>query len=146
LAVADAPRAQVEANEGNNTRSRTTQIGSDLVISRVTAPPSAAAGTAITAAAVVRNRGGGAANASTTRFHFSRDSRLTSADRVLCSGATPLLTAESKASVSCTATIPSGTPPGLHYLFVVADALNQVAEMKEGASNTTRVPITIPPR
>ena len=133
LAKADAPLAVSESSETNNLKvGSIIAVGSDLVVSVVTAPTTAAAGGSIVVAETTRNQGGGGAAASVTSFYLSANLFLDAADPLLGSRSIgPLGPGLSDAGVT-TVSIPANTPSGLYYVFAKADAATVVPETQEG--------------
>ncbi len=139
IAKADADNVLAETLETNNLRFRPVQIGSDLVISSLTVPASAAPGAAISVTDTVKNQGGGAASASTTRFYLSANAILDATDVLLAGArAVPGLSAGASSSGAATLTIPAATAVGSYYLFAKADADNAVVETQETNNSTPR--------
>ena len=85
VAKADADGVAPETSETNNTYARAIQIGSDLVVSAMTAPATAGAGSTIVVSDTTANQGGAGAAASVTRFYFSANSTLDGGDLLLSS-------------------------------------------------------------
>ena len=138
LAKADADTAVVETQESNNTKSRTIQVGGDLVVTAITAPPEAGAGTSIVVGDTTTNQGSGAVGSSTTRFYLSENTQLDTSDVLLAGGrAVPELGAGSGNTGTITVAIPAGVPTGSYFLIAKADADGVVAETQEG--NNTRL-------
>ena len=84
IAQADPANAVLETTESNNTRtSGSLSVGSDLIVSALTAPASAAAGAAIALTDTTRNQGAGAAPPSSTGFYLSANSTIGAGDVLL---------------------------------------------------------------
>jgi subtilisin family serine protease/subtilase family serine protease len=137
IARADAGAAEVETQEANNTLARIIRIGSDLWVSGLAGPTSAAAGTDIVLTDTTANKGGGAAAASTTRFFLSADWSLSADDEPLGSRVVPALAVDASSTGSTTVTIPAGTAAARFYLIALADADETVPETFE--TNNVRV-------
>jgi subtilase family serine protease len=137
VARADGDTAVTETQEGNNTTARSVQVGADLVVSTVGAPPKGAAGASIVVTETTLNQGGGAAPATTTRFYLSSDGTLDGADAPLAGSHTaPDLPAGASSAGSTSVLIPAGTQPGTAYIIASADADDEVDETTE--TNNTR--------
>ena len=84
LAKADWDGAVNESTETNNVRaSGAVKIGPDLVMSVISAPPTAVAGSTIDVSDTTKNQGGGTAAASTTRFYWSANTSIDASDQVI---------------------------------------------------------------
>jgi subtilase family serine protease/subtilisin family serine protease len=138
LARADAGNTLVETVEENNVRGLTLQIGPDLVVAAVTAPPAADAAVGFTVSDTTKNQGGGPAAASTTTFYLSTNSLLDGGDVLLGSRAVPALGPGATDAGSATLTIPAGTAAGTYYLLVRADGADAVSESVETNNVATR--------
>ena len=135
FAKADGEDAVIEDHEANNLFATNITVGSDLVVSSLTAPTDGGAGLPITVTDTTRNQASGTAAASTTTYYLSANALLDGADVVLGSRAVPALAAGVSDTGSVTVTIPAGTATGTYYLFAKADALEVVSEVSE-ANNT----------
>ena len=145
IAKADADDSSAETSESNNTNARTLQVGSDLVVSALTAPAKGGAGSSIVVADTTTNQGGADAPASVTAFYLSTSSAGTSSDVLLDgSRAVPPLAAGATNSGSTTVTIPAGTASGTFYIIARADSGNAVGETNE-TNNTRSKAISIGP-
>jgi subtilase family serine protease len=144
IARADGGEALVETLENNNHASRVITIGTDLVVSSLTAPGTAGAGVAITIADSTRNTGGGGAGASTTSFYLSADTALDAGDVLLGSRAVGALAAGASSAGSTTVTIPAGTATGTHYVIARADSGEAVSELSE-TNNTASWSLVVGP-
>jgi subtilase family serine protease len=131
IARADADGTLAETRETNNQLTRTIQVGTDLAISSLSVPMTAAAGQAITVSDTTRNQGAGTADASTTTLYLSSDTVVGASDIVLGSRAVPLLAPGATDSASTVVTIPAGTATGRYYVIARADAEEVVAELYE---------------
>jgi subtilisin family serine protease len=132
IAKADADQTVSESQETDNTRSASVKIGSDLEVSALTAPATAAPGASIVASDTTKNAGGGASPATTTRFYLSSDSRLDGADRLLTGHRdVPALAGGGTSAGNTSIVIPSETVGGSYYLLAVADADDVAAEVTE---------------
>jgi subtilase family serine protease len=148
LVRADDADAIAEADEINNVGATgpITVARPDLVVTAITAPPSAAAGATITVAHTVRNaaREPGAAPGSVSRVHLSSDASIDGSDVDLGTVTVPPLGAGQIVTVVRAVTIPAQTPTGVYQLIVRADDNGLVAETDE-TNNTHAVPLTIGP-
>ena len=145
IARADADDEAAETSEANNTLVRSIQIGSDLLVSTVTAPARGAAGSSIAVNDTTTNQGGGNAPASTTAFYLSITGIPGPSDILLDgSRAVPPVAAGAANSGVTTVTIPAGTASGVFYIMAKADDGNAVAETVE-TNNTRARQITIGP-
>ncbi|HEU5321354.1 MAG TPA: CARDB domain-containing protein, partial [Methylomirabilota bacterium] len=138
LAAADADDLLVETQEGNNTLARLVQIGPDLMVTSMTVPATATAGAPVTVTDTTLNAGAGAAGATTTRYYFSTNPVLDSADVEIGSRALPALAAAASHTGSATVTIPAGTAPGTYYVVAKVDADGVVGETQEGNNTFSR--------
>ncbi len=136
LAVADAPGTVAESLETNNVRYWVVRIGPDLVVSWLTAPPSAGAGGMISVSETTTNQGGGAASASTTTFYLSTNFSLDEGDMPLGSLDVPALASGGGSTASIMLTIPGDTPTGSYRVIAMADGHLVVPETIE--NNNTR--------
>ncbi|MBI5408195.1 MAG: hypothetical protein HZA14_02380 [Nitrospirae bacterium] len=136
IARADADRVVSEKSETNNTRSTSIKIGSDLVVSALTAPSTAGAGQTISVTDTTRNNGPGSAGASTTRFYWSVNNTYDSGDLELAGRAAPSLTAGAVSIQSTSITIPADASDGTYYIIARADADRVITETNE--TNNTR--------
>ena len=107
IAVADADGDVVETSEGNNTRFRTIQTGSDLAVSALSGPTTAGSGQSILVSDTTTNQGSGQADASTTRFYLSDNFGLDAQDVDLGSRPVPVLGPGASDSTTSTLTIPA---------------------------------------
>lgn len=135
---ADADNVVPETNESNNKKTKSIQIGPDLIISSLSAPSSASRGATITVTETTKNQGGGGAGASTTTIYLSKNSTLDATDIPLNSRAVLALAPVATNSGSISVTIPSGTAPGTYYLIAKADANNVVVEVSESNNAKSR--------
>jgi subtilase family serine protease len=145
IAQADAANAVVETSESNNTRasSATIKIGPDLLVSAMTAPPSAANGATITVTDTTRNQGSGSAAPSSTGYYLSTNSTIGSGDVFVGSRSVDALAPAASATGSASLQIPLDTAPGSYYIVARADWNGLVAETTETnndrASGTIRI-------
>src|SRR5436190_9690832 len=116
IAKADSDNAVVETRETNNTTARSTQVGSDLIVSSVTAPATGGSGAAIVVSDTTKNQGAGAAAASTTRFYLSTNSILDNSDTLLPGGRpVPSLVSGASSSGFTTLVLPPGLAVATYY-------------------------------
>ena len=107
VARADADGAVVETSETNNTLAKSVYVGSDLVVTEISAPAKGGAGAAITVSDTTSNDGAGAAAASVTRFYFSANASWDVSDILLAGAHTvPALAAGAGDTSSTTADHP----------------------------------------
>jgi subtilase family serine protease len=120
-------------------------MASDLVVSSVTAPPTAGAGDTLTIMASTKNQGLGAAEPSATRFYLARTSTIT-ASAILFDGVhtVPSLAAGATSSASITVTIPAASATGTYYIVAKADAGGIEQESQESNNTLARL-LTIGP-
>ena len=133
IAKADGDSAVSETSETNNASpAKPIQIGSDLVVSALTAPATAAAGALISVTDTTMNRGAGGATASVTRFYLSVNTILDAGDTLLTeSRAVPALAGGDSSSGSSSVTLPSNTSPASYFLIAQADGAGTVPETSE---------------
>ena len=136
IAGADADNAVAEFQEGNNTFSRTLQVGADLTIASITVPADAGAGQVVTMGDTTKNVGAGTAPASTTSYYLSTNVVLDASDVLLGSRSVPSLAAGASHAGSASLTLPAGTATGLYYVLAKADSGDGVSEVSE--SNNTQ--------
>jgi subtilase family serine protease len=137
LAQADATGAVSERNEANNVTATTAiEVGPDLTITGVTAPPRIGAGATVYMSDTTKNRGAGSAAGTTTRIYLSADEMLDSGDVLLGARTVQTLTPGAYQSGTTTVVIPA-LDAGRYWVIVVADGLGNVAETNE--SNNTWV-------
>ena len=138
LAKADGDGAVQETSETNNTTPGSIQIGSDLVVSAMTAPAKSGAGLVITVTDTVTNQGGGSATSSATRFYLSSNSTLEVGD-VLLAGVhqVPDLAVGASHAGTTSLLIPP-VAPGAYYIIAKADADNVVIESRETNNTQAR--------
>ena len=144
IAIADANGDVPETNENNNAKSKSIKIGSDLIVSSLSAPLSAAAGSTINVTDITKNSGADATGASTTKLYLSANTAYNPWDTYLNSRPVPSLAAGASSMGITSVTIPLGTPAGTYYIIVAADANGDVPETNE-ANNTKYKKITITP-
>jgi subtilase family serine protease len=145
IAVADADNAVAETNNNNNKKSRNLSVTrSDLTVSRLQSPASAAAGSAITISDTTSNKTTVSAESSTTNYYLSTDPILDGSDILLTGRAVPALPPKSSSSGSSAAVIPLSTVPGKYYLIAASDNGGAVVEVNE-SNNTRSRKVTITP-
>ena len=145
IARADADGVAAETLESNNTAVRLVQVGSDLVVSAITAPAKAAAGSSIVVGDTTTNQGGGEVPASVTGFYLAASSTPGAGDVLLDeSRAVPPLAPGTSSAGSTSVTIPPGTGAGTFYILAKADAGTAVSETVE-TNNTRSRSISIGP-
>jgi hypothetical protein len=115
---------------------------SDLAVSVLSAPDTAAPGSSVSIADTTANSGSGASGSSTTQFYLSVDSLLDGSDTLLGSRSVSELSAGSSSSGTTLVTIPSDAAGGTNYIIAEADGLDEVSE-KDEFNNTTARAISI---
>ena len=142
LAVADDGNGVLEANETNNTKFTTLQVGPDLTMFSLTVPATATVGGTISVTDAVRNIGGDAAAESTVRFYLSLNTAFDASDIAIEQTRTVgPLGVNLTSTGTTTLTLPAGVA-GKYYLIAVADGTATVVEAIE-TNNTIARLITI---
>jgi subtilase family serine protease len=137
LACADDRDIVAEMDNSNNCRAATTTVQvtrPDLVITVVSnPPPSVARGGHFAVSDTIQNQGAVSSESSRTRYYLSVDGEKGSGDTLLIgTRVSPVLAAGASSSgPAISVTIPSTTPPGLHYLLACADDVAVVIETDE---------------
>ena len=133
--------ANVRGESGDSPEaSATPKLPSDVIVSALSVPSSAAAGSAIGVTATTKNQGTGIADASTTRFYLSTNTTLDSGDvRFEDVHAVPSMDPGAAASVSLSLTIPSNLGAGTYYVIAKADADDVLFESQEANNTSARV-------
>ncbi len=138
LARADGDSTVPETSETNNTTPGAIQIGSDLVVSAMTAPAKSGAGMTIAVSDTVANQGGGSASPSATRFYLSVNSTLEAGDLLLAGAHQVPDLAVGASSTATTSVVIPPTAPGAYYIIAKADADNVVIEGRETNNTQAR--------
>jgi subtilisin family serine protease/subtilase family serine protease len=138
IAYADRSLALAESVENNNIRAYLVRVGSDLQVTSVTAPSSAAAGTTITVSDTTWNQGADTAPASGTAFYLSTNGTLDAADVLLGTRAVPSLAVNVSQSGSLSLLIPASTPAGSYIIIAKSDGNDSIAEVLENNNTRTR--------
>jgi subtilisin family serine protease len=107
------------------------ELLSDLIVTALSVPATAAAGQTISLTDTTKNQGKGAADPSLTRFYLSTNNTLESSDILLGAREVPALAAGASHSGSTTITIPGGTAPGTWYVIAQADGEGVLVETSE---------------
>ena len=142
LAMADDGNGVLEANETNNTKFTTLQVGPDLTMFSFTVPATATMGGTISVTDAVRNIGGDIAGESTVRFYLSLNTAFDASDIAIEQTRTVgPLGVNLTSTGTTTLTLPAGVA-GKYYLIAVADGHTVVAEAIE-TNNTIARLITI---
>lgn len=131
IAKADSAGAVAEAYEANNTYLRTIRIGTDLIVSLLSAPVKGGAGLALAISDTTLNQGSAITVPSITRFYLSVNTERDAGDSMIGSRVVPPLASGAASSATTTVTIPPGTPTGAYYLLAVADADGALVETFE---------------
>jgi subtilisin family serine protease len=140
IAMADADETVTEALETNNTAARAIQVGPDLRVSSVVAPPTAGAGATVTVTDTTVNQGAAGAGASATRYYLSTNFQLDATDVLLSNNrSVPALPAGGTSTGSTPVTIPATTTSGSYYLLAKADGDDTVAETQEANNVAARL-------
>ncbi len=142
IAKANADDATPEVSAANNTRAIKVTIGSDLFISSLAAPASAAAGLPFEVTDTTRNQGPSSAPASRTAFYLSANAALGPGDVPIGSRPVAVLLPKNSTTAKTALTIPGGTPAGPYYIIAIADDGAAVPEINE-ANNTRAVFIRV---
>lgn len=122
----------------SNEASATPNLRSDLVVSGLAAPATAAAGSTISVSMTTTNQGAGPAAASRTRIYLSTNGAVDAGDQSLEPvHDVPALGPGSLSTLSLSVDIPVDTPTGARYLIAVADVDRAITETQE--SNNTRL-------
>lgn len=146
--IADDQNQVDESDEGNNILLAGTPIvitaapKPDLVVTSVSAPPSAAAGEIVTMSAGIRNAGNAPSGGYRVSFYLSGNTTISTLDLRLASCDMSALTAGGTATCSGPVNIPASVAPGVYYVGVVADDTGQVEESDE-SNNFLRAAGTI---
>ena len=138
IAVADRSLALAESIETNNARAYSFRVGSDLIVSSVTAPASAAAGATITVGDTTWNQGADVAPASGTAYYLSSNGTLDAADVLLGTRAVPSLGVNISQSGSISLQIPASTSAGSYIIIAKSDGNDSIAEVLETNNTRTR--------
>jgi subtilase family serine protease len=138
IARADEGGVVTETQEANNTNARPVQVGPDLTVSNLTAPPEAAPGATIAVNDTTRKVGGATAAPSSTAFYVSANSTLDGSDVLLGSRVVPALAAGGSSAGSTTVVVPPTLAPGSYFLIARADADDVVTEATETNNTRTR--------
>jgi subtilase family serine protease len=142
LAVTDVDNVVPETQENNNVKaSGPLRIGSDLIVSALTAPAAAAAGGTLSVTDTTTNQGGAAAPSSATGFYLSKDGVPDGADTLLGTRPVAALAASGSDSSTTSFVVPPAISSGLYYLIAKADATSTVAEAIE--TNNVKVGTSI---
>ena len=131
-----------EAVETNNTRATAAiNVGSDLVVTAMSAPASAAAGGTISVTDTTKNQGGGSAAATSTRFYWSTNTSVDASDQVLGNRSVPIIAAGVSNTATTTLTVPANAATGTYYIIAQADGAAELTEAVE--TNNTRATAAI---
>jgi subtilisin family serine protease/subtilase family serine protease len=138
--------SNVLGESGDSAEASTTpRLPSDVIVSSLSAPSSAAPGSSIMVSVTTKNQGTGIADASTTRFYMSTNTLVDASDpRIDEIQAVPSLDPGIAASATLSLTVPSNLAAGLYYLIAKADADDVLFESQE-ANNTSARLVTVGP-
>ncbi|MGD9346111.1 MAG: CARDB domain-containing protein, partial [Candidatus Aminicenantes bacterium] len=139
IARADALEAVVETAEGNNTYTRTINIGPDMRIISLSAPISTGTEQTVTITETTKNQGGGTAGPTTTEFYLSLNTLVDESDTPLGSRSIPSLAPGASHSGSTSVIIPADVAVGSYYVLAKADSEDTVIETSEGNNTYARV-------
>jgi subtilase family serine protease len=106
-------------------------VASDLVVTALTGPRTAAAGATIQVSDTTKNQGTGTAAPSTTSFYLSANSLLDAADPLLGNRAVPELAVGASNSGNSSLVLPNPLAAGTYYLFAKADGPGSLGETNE---------------
>jgi subtilase family serine protease len=148
LAKADWSGAVSESNESNNIRSSgAVRVGPDLLVTVLTAPPTAAAGQEVSVTATVKNQGAGPSDESVTAYYLSLNSSWDTGDVFLGTRSVPALAGGLTDIGPAVLTLPEATAVGVYYIIARADSAATVAEYAENnnvrASGAVRVGVDL---
>jgi subtilase family serine protease len=150
LACADDAAVVAEGSESNNCTASTTAVqvmGTDLVVSAMTEPPSSASlGGTFAITETVHNQGNGSAGTSTTRYYLSVDTNSGGDKRLSATRSVPSLAGGAASTGSVTLVVPTMSL-GPYYLIACADDLKTVAEHNESnncRTSTSTIQVTAP--
>jgi hypothetical protein len=143
IAESDATTVQAEAQEDNNTKTKSIIVGADYTLTALSLPASLAAGSTFTITDTTRNSGASTTIITTTRFYLSKNKVLDGSDVQLGDRSVPALATGEVSLVDTAATIPGDATAGKWYVLAIADALSQIAEISE--TNNIRVFATTVP-
>jgi subtilase family serine protease len=138
IAAADADNAVAETNNNNKKSRKLSVTRSDLTVSRLQGPSSAAAGSSIVMSETTSNKTAVSAGSSSTNFFLSADRILDGSDSLLAGRAVPALASKANSAGSTTVVIPLSTLPGKYYLIAVCDSADAVVEVNEGNNTRSR--------
>jgi subtilisin family serine protease len=125
--------------------SATPKLPSDVIVSSLSAPGSAAAGSPLAVSATTKNQGTGTAGPSTTRFYVSRNTLVDPGDVLLPEmHAVPSLAPGASATVSMSLGLPADLGAGIYYLMAKADADDVLFENQESNNASARM-LTVGP-
>lgn len=131
IAKADGADEVMEGTEGNNTRTRTVNVGPDLTAPSVTAPAAGGAGRTLAVSATISNLGLDPSGPTTAKLFLSTNASLSATDIPLGEHPVPALAGAASATVDFPATVPADTPVGSYYVLVQLDPSDRVAEFLE---------------
>ncbi|MBI5739722.1 MAG: hypothetical protein HZA16_03285 [Nitrospirae bacterium] len=144
IARANADGVVEEVSQTNNNYVSTLiRIGTDITVSALTAPSSAAAGATISVTDTTRNIGQGGAGESTTRFYLSTNTAYDAGDTSIGERAVEALAAGASSTVSTSVTIPAETTTGTYYIIAEANTDGAVVELSETNNYYISAPVKI---
>jgi len=139
FAKADPQDEIVELSDSNNIRATTIAIGPDLLVTSLTAPPTASPGGTLTVTDITANQGAGQAPASSTRFFLSANVTLEPGDTALQARGVGALDPGASSTATTTLVLPASIATGTYYLLAQADGESTIAELNE--INNTRAAV-----
>ncbi len=114
------------------------ELMSDLDITSMSTPTTAASGESITLTDTTKNIGGGLSDPSVTQFYLSTDSTIDTSDTLLETRNVPALAAGESSTVSTPVMLPENTAAGNWYIIAKADGEETVLETSEINNTYTR--------
>jgi hypothetical protein len=135
IAKADATDAIIEANEKNNTKTRSIKIlGADLIVSALTTPSTVVRGTVMSIRDSTDNRGDAAAPPTVTRFYLRSKAGV---ETLVGSRDVPALGPGGRSGASTNVVVPATLAAGSYTVVARADSDEAVVEIVE--TNNTRL-------
>ena len=138
LAVADRHQDASEEIENNNVRPRFVNIGPDLTITALKAPPTAARGAQVSVTHTTKNAGGASAGSTLMRLVLSKNKKVDGDDVELDTHVAAALDPSQNQAATTIVVIPATTLPGVYHIIAIADLNDDVEEFDEGNNVRTR--------